>query len=168
MVLRTWSLAARAAAEEAEGEQRVGGPALDARSGSLSRAIGNGSNTVIFLYDLELADNVAPNSSITNTASVTKYANSEGGPDYTDPSSTSSSQTTEVLPQTGDPFDTANTLVINPAIVKTLTATDLTTEGNASNQATIGELATYTVTVTVPAVPRVAVMVVAFVSARRC
>ena len=128
----------------------VGGPALDARSGALSRSIGNGSNTVIFLYDLQLADSVAPNSSIINTASVTKYSNAEGGPDYTDPSSTPTSQTTEVLPQSGDPFDTANTLVINPGIVKTLTATDLTTEGNASNQATIGELATYTVTVTVP------------------
>jgi uncharacterized repeat protein (TIGR01451 family) len=70
----------------------LGGAAEDARSGALSRAssatlgpITNGSNSVIFLYDLTLTGTIAPNTSITNTATVPEYSNSEGGPDVTDP-----------------------------------------------------------------------------------
>lgn len=125
----------------------LGGAAEDARSGALSRGatrtapITNGSNTVLFLYDLQLSGSVAPNSSITNTATVTRYSNQEAGPDVTDPA---------VLPGVSDPITTANTTTVSPAIAKALTSTDLTTIGNTATQATIGEMATYTVTLTVP------------------
>ncbi|MFO0878958.1 MAG: SdrD B-like domain-containing protein [Gemmataceae bacterium] len=125
----------------------IGGASEDARSGALSRgasatgAITNGSNTVLLLYDLTLASTVAPNASITNTATVPVYSNNEAGPDLTDPN---------VVPDATDPTDTANVVTRLPGIAKVLTGTEVNEVGNlASTQATIGELITYTVTLTV-------------------
>jgi fimbrial isopeptide formation D2 family protein/uncharacterized repeat protein (TIGR01451 family) len=131
----------------------VGGAAEDARSGALSRglrtdqstgdvAITNGSNTVVILYDLTLAGSVAPNQQIVNTADVTNYSNEDGGADLTDPA---------VVPGATDPTDTATVTVRLPGQQKTLVGTEVSGPGNnAANQATIGELVTYDVVVTLP------------------
>jgi fimbrial isopeptide formation D2 family protein/uncharacterized repeat protein (TIGR01451 family) len=127
----------------------LGGAAEDARPGALSRAasatlgtITNGSNGVIFLYDLTLTGTIAPNTSITNTATVPKYSNSEGGPDVTDPNE---------VPGATDPTNNATVVTDRPAMTKVLTGTEFNYVGNnLANQATIGEIVTYTVTMTVP------------------
>jgi LPXTG-site transpeptidase (sortase) family protein len=48
--------------------------------------LGNGANIVILTYDLQLAPGVEPGDVITNTASVTRYASRNGGPNFLDPS----------------------------------------------------------------------------------
>src|SRR5512138_685248 len=42
----------------------------------------NGHNILVITYDLQIADNVTPNQGIINTASLVRYAGSEGGPNY--------------------------------------------------------------------------------------
>ncbi|GIW78815.1 MAG: hypothetical protein KatS3mg105_0622 [Gemmatales bacterium] len=128
-------------------------PTQDTRSGALSRGtagdgsvqITNGSNSIVVTYDLTLrtppsSPLVYPRETITNTATVTRYSAGEGGADRgpldSDPSSLS---------------DTANVVIKDPTVDKTLVGTEITEPGNnAANQAVIGELITYTVTVTVP------------------
>ena len=126
---------------------------LDNRSGALSRGeaatdaggavpITNGSNTIVVLYDVTLLNTVAPNELIVNTASVPVYSSSEGGTDLTDPAQ---------VPGAVDPTDTANVRIALPLQSKTLVGTEVTETGNnGPNQAVIGELVTYTITVTVP------------------
>ncbi len=130
----------------------VGGAAEDNRTGALSRGlrtdqttgnvtISNGSNTVVALYDVTLANNVAPNRTITNTARITNYATVVGGPNLTDPL---------VVPGATQPTDTATVVTKLPLVSKTLVGTEVTNTGNTSSQAVIGELATYTVTLAIP------------------
>lgn len=132
--------------------------APDDRSGALSRGeaaasinandnppvtqITNGSNTVVVQYDLTLAGTIDANQDITNTAAITKYAAREGGRDLTDPNE---------IPGASDPQDTAITSVRIPLVSKTLVGTELNLPGNnAATQVAIGELATYTLQVTIP------------------
>jgi fimbrial isopeptide formation D2 family protein/uncharacterized repeat protein (TIGR01451 family) len=118
-------------------------PTRDDRPGGLSRgasgpasnvvAVTNGSNTVIITYDVTLGDNVEPNRQIINTATLTHVATSDGGVD-----------------DQPDPFDTAQVTIRRPTIAKTLTATEIEDAVNNRQQAVIGELITYTLTLTVP------------------
>jgi fimbrial isopeptide formation D2 family protein/uncharacterized repeat protein (TIGR01451 family) len=118
-------------------------PTRDDRPGGLSRgasgpasnvvAVTNGSNTVIITYDVTLGDNVEPNRQIINTATLTHVATSDGGVD-----------------DQPDPFDTAQVTIRRPTIAKTLTATEIEDSFNNRQQAVIGELITYTLTLTVP------------------
>ncbi|MGQ9893904.1 MAG: beta strand repeat-containing protein, partial [Roseiflexus sp.] len=118
-------------------------PTRDDRSGGLSRAasgptgnvvaVTNGSNTVIITYDVTLGDNVEPNQQIINTATLTHVATSDGGVD-----------------DQPDPFDTAQITIRRPVIAKTLTATEIEDSTNNRQQVVIGELITYTLTLTVP------------------
>jgi fimbrial isopeptide formation D2 family protein len=118
-------------------------PTRDDRPGGLSRgasgpasnivAVTNGSNTVIITYDVTLGDNVEPNRQIINTATLTHVATSDGGVD-----------------DQPDPFDTAQVTIRRPTIAKTLTATEIEDSVNNRQQAVIGELITYTLTLTVP------------------
>jgi fimbrial isopeptide formation D2 family protein/uncharacterized repeat protein (TIGR01451 family) len=118
-------------------------PTRDDRPGGLSRgasgpasnvvAVTNGSNTVIITYDVTLGDNVEPNQQIINTATLTHVATSDGGVD-----------------DQPDPFDTAQVTIRRPTIAKTLTATEIEDAVNNRQQAVIGELITYTLTLTVP------------------
>jgi fimbrial isopeptide formation D2 family protein/uncharacterized repeat protein (TIGR01451 family) len=118
-------------------------PTRDDRPGGLSRgasgpasnvvAVTNGSNTVIITYDVTLGDNVEPNQQIINTATLTHVATSDGGVD-----------------DQPDPFDTAQVTIRRPTIAKTLTATEIEDAANNRQQAVIGELITYTLTLTVP------------------
>ena len=121
----------------------AGNTGEDTQPGALSRGldaqtgvtITNGSNSVVITYDLVLANTAQAGSTITNTASLTNFANTPGGPNFvptpiTDPASIT-------LPQ--------------PAVTKVLTGTEIAGTGNnAANQAVIGELATYTITLNVP------------------
>jgi len=113
-------------------------------SGALSRgfnannatAITNGSNTVVVTYDLTLQP-VVPQagSTITNTSSLTNYAGADGGTNFIP------------TPLT----DSASVTLVRPTLIKVLTGTEINATGNnALNQAVIGELVTYTLTLTVP------------------
>jgi len=115
----------------------------DTETGALSRgfnadtgtAITNGSNTVVATYDLTLAPGVAQaGSTITNTASLTNYADSPGAPNFVPTPETASASVT--LPR--------------PTLTKALTGTQFNTTGNSNTQAVIGELVTYTLTLAVP------------------
>ncbi|MDW8148897.1 MAG: isopeptide-forming domain-containing fimbrial protein [Roseiflexaceae bacterium] len=118
-------------------------PTRDDRPGGLSRGasgprsniveVTNGSNTVIITYDVTLGDNVAPNQEIINTATLTNVATTDGGID-------------DLL----DPSDTAQVTIRRPAIAKVLTATEIENATNTRQQVVIGELVTYTLTLTVP------------------
>jgi uncharacterized repeat protein (TIGR01451 family)/fimbrial isopeptide formation D2 family protein len=105
---------------------------LDAQTGA---AITNGSNSVVITYDLVVATSAQTGSTITNTASLTNYANTPGGPNFlptpiTDPASIT-------LPE--------------PTVTKVLTGTESSGTGNnAADQAVIGELLNYTITLNVP------------------
>jgi len=111
-------------------------------SGSLSRgfnansgaAVTNGSNTVVVTYDLTLATAAQARSTIVNTATLTNYAGTAGGTDFT----------------TVNPTETASVNLANVVVAKTLTGTEITGTNNSNTQAVIGELATYTLTLTVP------------------
>ena len=115
----------------------------DDRPGGLSRGrsgaanpqifVTNGSNTIIVTYDVTLGSLVEPNESIVNTATLTNVATSDGGMD--DPT---------------DPSDSAEVIVRLPALAKTLIATEIENAANTRPQVVIGELATYTVTLTIP------------------
>ena len=102
---------------------------------STATAITNGSNTLIATYDLTLTAGVLnAGATITNTATLTNYSSLDGGTDFT----------------TTDPTDTATVTTPRPTLAKVLTGTEVTTGGNSNTQAVIGELVTYTITLTVP------------------
>lgn len=140
------------------GNLNPAGQAPDDRSGALSRgqstpavnagdtptatAVANGSNTVIVQYDLTLEDDVQPNQAIVNTARITNYSSSEPGGDLTDPL---------VVPGATTPSDTATNLIALPGQAKTFVGTEFNGPGNnAANQATIGEIVTYQLVLTIP------------------
>jgi len=102
------------------------GGALDAYNAT------SGRNIVILTYDLVLASTVSPNSNLTNTATLINYAGAEGAANH--------------IP--GGLTDTAVVTVAQPIVDKVLTTTNQphTTGTNVA----IGEIVTYTVTVTVP------------------
>jgi len=129
----------------------VGGAAEDARSGALSRGtrtlqsggtaeITNGSNAVVVLFDLTLAASVAPAQALTNTATVPRYSNSEGGPIYTDPL---------VIPGATVPTDTA-TVTVPTAGTKSIVSTSEASTSEAGTGTTgsprtvaVGEVVRY-------------------------
>jgi fimbrial isopeptide formation D2 family protein/uncharacterized repeat protein (TIGR01451 family) len=129
----------------------------DSRNGGLSRgafgdtsnltAVTNGSNTIIITYDLTLTAPIAANSVqfnqlLRNTARITNLATTEGGPDLTNSVITSGGS---------EPNDSADVRVRNPSITKTVIDTSVTgTNNDQLTQATIGEIVTYRVVITVP------------------
>jgi fimbrial isopeptide formation D2 family protein/uncharacterized repeat protein (TIGR01451 family) len=126
----------------------VPGDGGDNRPGALSRAnrsvggpITNGSNTVIALYDVVLAGSVNPLQTITNTARVTNYSSNQGFLDLTDPTH---------VPNAIEPSDNATVQVRRPGFTKVLTSTEIVSSTNSNTQVVIGELVTYTLTLTVP------------------
>ena len=92
----------------------------------------SGRNVLIISYDLEVMGTIAPNASLTNTATLFHYAGAEGGPDFT---------TTDLA----DPA-TVQTASIN--LAKSVTSTNEPTTLN--NNVAIGEIVTYTATFSVP------------------
>ena len=105
-----------------------------ATSGALARfSDTSGKNIAIVTYDLQLSPTVSDGSTQINTATLSNYASVPGGPDF--------------LPV--DLTDPASVSVKGISVVKALTATDQLFTTGPSDLA-IGEVGTYTVTITVP------------------
>ena len=105
-----------------------------ATSGALARfSDTSGKNIAIVTYDLQLRPTVSDGSTQINTATLSNYASVPGGPDF--------------LPV--DLTDPASVSVKGISVVKALTATDQPFTTGPSDLA-IGEVGTYTVTITVP------------------
>jgi uncharacterized repeat protein (TIGR01451 family)/fimbrial isopeptide formation D2 family protein len=95
----------------------------------------NGRNIIIITYDLQVDPSAPAGTIIPNRASITNYAGAEGGPNF--------------VPQ-DHPTDIATTTIASPDLAKRLTGTSIVSASNSNTQAVIGELATYTLTITVP------------------
>ena len=107
------------------------------RPGKTSAGVVNntGTNIAVITYDLQLKPSVIPSDVIPNTATVTKYASTEGGPNF--------------LPPAGISDDTKVT-VMGPAVTKTLVGTSIVDAFNSNTQGVIGELVTFDLRVEVP------------------
>ncbi len=140
----TWNNTTKTFEVELTDSYDEGNPA-DTKEGGLSRGrdtnlagvpdVTNGSNAVIILYDLTVDTDAQISSTIINTATLTNYAGGEGAQDHT----------------AQNPIDSATVIIASPTFLKTLTSTSVTETGNSAlSQAVIGELVTYTLTITVP------------------
>jgi len=92
----------------------------------------SGRNVVVVTYDLVAIGAVAPNAAIKNTATLTNYASQPGGPNFAAVAPTASATAT----------------VAAPALAEALTGTSLANTAGAN--LAIGEVGTYTATITVP------------------
>ena len=114
-------------------------PAYALQAGKVGTTdVTNGLNSMVVTYDLTVAVGAQSRSTTTNTAKLTAYYSTPGAP-------------------TGDNFvpvpktDTANVLIRPPQLALVLNSTSVTETGNnGTTQATIGETANYTLTLTVP------------------
>jgi len=97
--------------------------------------IDTGRNIAVITYDLQLLPTVAPADVIPNTATVTNYASTEGGPTFTPPDGIS---------------DSTTVTVVSPSAGKSLVDTSIIDSNNSRTQAVIGELATFELTIKVP------------------
>src|SRR5262249_32848186 len=98
--------------------------ALSAGKDANGNAVTDGHNIAIITYDLILTSAVTPRQTITNTATLTVYAGTMGGPSYT---ALNSSNT-----------DIANTTIADPVAAKSLIGTSINNAHNSSTQAVIG------------------------------
>jgi large repetitive protein len=94
-----------------------------------------GRNIAIITYDLAAQIGAQPRQAIVNTATLYNYAGQNGGADHTNPV---------------DLSDTGTVTIALPALAKRFVDTEIISADNASDQAVIGELVTYEVTLTVP------------------
>jgi fimbrial isopeptide formation D2 family protein/uncharacterized repeat protein (TIGR01451 family) len=108
--------------------------ALDPGRDLQGNLINDGRNIVVITYDLEVVGTITPNATITNTASLFSFSDAEGGPNFLS------------APRT----DPASVVTAVPSISKQLIGTEIVNANNANDQAVIGELVTYEVTVTLP------------------
>ncbi len=92
----------------------------------------SGTNIAVLTYDLVLTPTVGANQALTNTATLTNYASTPGGPDFT----------------AVDVTDTAVVTTRSPTATKTITATNQA--HTTGNTAVIGERVSYRVVVRVP------------------
>jgi len=97
--------------------------------------INTGANIAVITYDLQLLPTVAPLDVIPNTATLTNYASTEGGPNFLPPAGLS---------------DDATVTVQSPTVTKTLIGTSIVDSFNTNTQGVIGELATFELTIDVP------------------
>ena len=109
----------------------VGG-ALQPGLNESDELLATGENIAVVTFDLELEDTVESADVITNTATLFNYSGAEGGGDFT----------------AEDQTDTADTTVRPPSGVKAFV--DSNYSHTASNALTIGETATFTLTITFP------------------
>lgn len=108
---------------------------LDPGKTTAGTVINNGHNIAVITYDLQLLPTVLPADVIPNTATLTNYASTEGGPNF--------------LPPDGISDETTVT-VTSPTAVKTLVDTSIIDANNGRTQAVVGELATFELTIEVP------------------
>jgi uncharacterized repeat protein (TIGR01451 family)/fimbrial isopeptide formation D2 family protein len=97
--------------------------------------INTGANIAVITYDLQLLSTVAPLDVITNTATLTNYAATDGGPNFLPPAGLSDSTTVTVQA---------------PQVTKTLVGTSIVDSFNTNTQGVIGEIATFDLLVEVP------------------
>ncbi|NBU41152.1 MAG: DUF11 domain-containing protein, partial [Planctomycetia bacterium] len=97
--------------------------------------INTGVNIAVITYDLQLLPTVVPLDVIPNTATLTNYASTEGGPNFLPPAGLS---------------DRATVTVQAPQVTKTLIGTSIVDSFNTNTQGVIGELATFELSVDVP------------------
>jgi large repetitive protein len=98
--------------------------------------IAGGLNSIVVLYDLTLLTTAQASSTVTNTATLTNYAGTEGGTDHT----------------AEDREESASVVLAAPTITKAVTNTgidNLDTGDTDDGVAVIGELVEYTLTLTV-------------------
>ena len=108
---------------------------LDPGKTTAGTVINTGHNIAVITYDLQLLPTVAPLDVIPNTATLTNYAATEGGPNFLPPDGISDSTTVTVT---------------SPTAGKTLVDTSIIDANNGRTQAVIGELATFELTIKVP------------------
>ena len=94
-----------------------------------------GDNIAIITYDLQLLSTVAPLDVIPNTATLTRYASTEGGPNFLPPAGLS---------------DQTTVTVQSPQVTKTLVGTSIVDAFNTNTQGVIGEIATFELAIDVP------------------
>ncbi|WP_288132523.1 isopeptide-forming domain-containing fimbrial protein [Microbulbifer sp.] len=97
----------------------------------------DGSNVIVITYDLVATDDVQPNQQIENTAQLEAYGALDGGNDYTEGNSNINWQ------------DDALVSIRENTVEKTLVGTSINSDTNANNEAVIGEVITYSVTLTI-------------------
>jgi uncharacterized repeat protein (TIGR01451 family)/fimbrial isopeptide formation D2 family protein len=97
--------------------------------------INTGANIAVITYDLQLLPDVVPLDVIPNTATLTNYASTEGGPNFLPPAGLS---------------DDATVTVQSPTVTKTLIGTSIVDSFNTNTQGVIGEIATFELTIDVP------------------
>ena len=113
-----------------------------ATTGSLSpgkttagTVIDTGHNIAVITYDLQLLTTVLPADVIPNTATLTNYASTEGGPNFLPPAGIS---------------DKTTVTVTSPTVLKSLVDTSIIDPNNDRTHAVIGERATFELTIKVP------------------
>ncbi len=105
----------------------------DSATGALSAFNAtSGENIVIITYDLVLQDPAEASQTIINTATLSNFSNSEGGPDFTPV----------------DISDTASVRITRPSIEKTIIGTDQ--PSTTGNNVVVGEIVQYSVRITIP------------------
>ncbi len=97
--------------------------------------INTGHNIAVITYDLQLLPTVLPADVIPNTATLTNYASTEGGPNFLPPDGIS---------------DKTTVTVTSPTVLKSLVDTSIIDANNDRTHAVIGELATFELTIKVP------------------
>jgi uncharacterized repeat protein (TIGR01451 family)/fimbrial isopeptide formation D2 family protein len=97
--------------------------------------IDTGRNIAVITYDLQLLSTVAPLDVITNTATLTNYGSTEGGPNFLPPAGLS---------------DQTTVTVQSPQVAKSLVGTSIVDSFNTNTQGVIGEIATFELTIDVP------------------
>ncbi|MEW6505265.1 MAG: sortase [Chloroflexota bacterium] len=96
--------------------------------------INDGRNIAVITYRVTLDSTVNTGSTLTNTATLFNYAGAEGGPNH--------------IP--GGLSDDASVTIANPTVDKQFVSSEINDANNGNTQTVIGELVTYTVTLTVP------------------
>ncbi len=112
----------------------------DGSSGALAATSPtSGTNIAVVTYDLELIPTIGANTpaaTLTNTATITNYAATEGGPSFTP------------ITPAADLVETATVATVAPSIAKArISTSEATTTGSS---VVIGEEVEYTVTITFP------------------
>jgi uncharacterized repeat protein (TIGR01451 family)/fimbrial isopeptide formation D2 family protein len=111
------------------------GGALDPGKTTTGTVINTGRNIAVITYDMQLLPTVAPADVILNTATVTNYASTEGGPNFLPPAGIS---------------DSTTVTVVSPSAAKSLVTTSIIDANNGRTQAVVGELATFELSIKVP------------------
>ena len=97
----------------------------------------DGSNVIIITYDLIATDTVQPGQEIENTAQLEGYGGVDEGNDYTEGNTNINWQ------------DDATVTVLDNAVGKELVGTSINSPNNANDEAVIGEVVTYSLTLTI-------------------